>query len=158
MRASPTEIYSATTVDGVHLDAAARVGVLALAITLGGITACPEFHVLAWWDHSAPGRLLAGVLGPGGSSLVFGFGYGLLPGFLAALFSGRILADRPLPNGLVAAGVVFSLTVPVIYLQSAPFTWGVIAAWLAGTAAGTLCGILGALRVCERMHPISAVT
>ena len=144
-------IYSATTVAGVHLDVAARVGVLALAITIAATTACPEFHVLAWWDRSAVGRLLSRLLGPGGSSLVFGFGYGLLPGFLAALFGGRLLAERPLANGLVAAVVVFLLATPVIYLQAAPFTSGVVASWVAGTAAGTLCGVFGALRVRQRV-------
>lgn len=144
-------IYSATTVNGVHLDAAARVGVLALAITVAGTTACPEFHVLAWWDRSTPGELLTHLLGAGGSSLLFGFGYGVAPGFLAALFGGRLLAERPVANGLVAAGVVFLLATPVIYLQSAPFTSGVIASWIAGTAAGTLCGVFGALRVRQRV-------
>jgi hypothetical protein len=147
-------IYSATTVNGVHLDAAARVGVLALAITVAATTACPEFHVLAWWDRSTPGELLTRVLGAGGSSLLFGFGYGLAPGFLAALFGGRLLAERPLANGLVAAGVVFLLATPVIYLQSAPFTSGVIASWIAGTAGGTLCGVFGALRVRRRVTAI----
>ncbi|MBY0275839.1 hypothetical protein K2Z84_10880 [Candidatus Binatia bacterium] len=144
-------IYSATTVNGVHLDAAARVGVLALAITVAATTACPEFHVLAWWDRSMPGELLTRLLGSGGSSLLFGFGYGLAPGFLAALFGGRLLAERPVANGLVAACVVFLLATPVIYLQSAPFTSGVIASWAAGTAAGTLCGVFGALRVRQRV-------
>ena len=144
-------IYSATTVNGVHLDAAARVGVLALAITVAATTACPEFHVLAWWDRSAVGELFSHLLGAGGSSLVFGFGYGLAPGFLAALFGGTLLAERPVANGLVAASVVFLLATPVIYLQSAPFTSGVIASWVAGTAAGTLCGVFGALRVRQRV-------
>jgi hypothetical protein len=144
-------IYGASTVNGVHLDAAARVGVLALAITVAATTACPEFHVLAWWDRSAPGRICSVLLGAGGSSLVFGFVYGLFPGFLAALFGGRMLAERPAANGLVAAGVVFLLATPVIYLQSAPFTSGVIAIWLAGTAVGTLCGVFGALRVRRRV-------
>jgi hypothetical protein len=144
-------IYGASTVGGVHLDAAARVGVLALAITVAATTACPEFHVLAWWDRSVPGRMFTTLLGAGGSSLVFGFVYGLFPGFLAALFGGRMLAERPIANGSVAAGVVFLLATPVIYLQSAPFTSGVIAIWLAGTAAGTLCGVIGALRVRRRV-------
>lgn len=145
-------IYSATTVQGVHLDVAARVGVLALAITVAATTACPEFHVLAWWDGSTPGRALTRLLGPGGSSLVFGFVYGLLPGFLAALFGGRMLAERPIANGFVATSVVFLLATPVIYLQSAPFTSAVIAIWLAGTAAGSLCGVFGALRVQRRVY------
>lgn len=146
-------IYSATTVNGVHLDAAARTGVLALAITVAGTTACPMFNVLAWWKASVVGRFLMEdlAMGPGGSSLVFGVVYGLLPGFLAALFGGRMLDDRPLANGLVAAGVVFVLALPVIYLQSVPFTGGVVAAWIAGTAAGALCGVLGALRVRARV-------
>ncbi len=144
-------IYSATTVSGVHLDVAARVGVLALAITVAATTTCPELHVLAWWDRSAPGLFFTTLLGAGGSSLVFGFTYGLVPGFLAALFGGQLLAERRVANGLVAAGVVFLLATPVIYLQSAPFTSGVIASWLAGTAAGTLCGVFGALRVRARV-------
>jgi hypothetical protein len=144
-------IYSATTVHGVHLDVAARVGVLALAITVAATTACPELHVLAWWDRSAFGQFFTRVLGTGGSSLVFGFMYGVFPGFLAALFGGRLLAERPLANGLVAVSVVFLLATPVIYLQSAPFTSGVIAIWLAGTAIGTLCGVFGALRVRQRV-------
>jgi hypothetical protein len=144
-------IYGATTVNGVHLDAAARVGVLALAITIAATTACPEFHVLAWWDRSALGGMFTSLFGTGGSSLVFGFAYGLFPGFLAALFGGRMLAERPVANGIVSACVVFLLATPVIYLQSAPFTSGVIAIWLAGTAAGTLCGVFGALRVRRRV-------
>jgi hypothetical protein len=144
-------IYSATTVNGVHLDVAARVGVLALAITVAGTTACPEFHVLAWWDRSAIGGFLTQLLGVGASSLLFGFGYGLAPGFLAALFGGRLLAERPIANGAVAACVVFLLATPVIYLQSATFTSGVIASWIAGTGAGTLCGVFGALRVRQRV-------
>lgn len=144
-------IYSATTVQGVHLDVAARVGILALAITLAASTACPELHVLAWWDRSAFGVFFTDLLGRGGSSLVFGFVYGLFPGFLAALFGGRLLAERPLANGLVAVAVVFLLATPVIYLQSAPFTSGVIAIWLAGTAVGTVCGVFGALRVRRRV-------
>lgn len=140
-------IYSATSVGGVHLDAAARVGVIALAITIAATTMCPEFHVLAWWDRSAVGRLLSRALGAGGSSLVFGFGYGLVPGFLAALFGGKLAAERPLENGLVAAAVVFLLALPVVYLQTAPFASGVIASWIAGIAAGTLCGVFGAQRV-----------
>lgn len=144
-------IYSATTVNGVHLDAAARVGVLALSITVAATTACPELHVLTWWDGSYLGRMFTDLVGVGGSSLVFGFAYGLFPGFLAALFGGRLLSERPVANGLVAVGVVFLLATPVIYLQSAPFTSGVIASWLAGTAAGTLCGVFGALRVRQRV-------
>lgn len=144
-------IYSASTVDGVHLDAAARVGVLALAISVAATTACPELHVLAWWDRSAAGQFFTTLIGSGGSSLVFGFIYGLFPGFLAALFGGKLLAERPVANGLVAVGVVFLLATPVIYLQSAPFTSAVIATWLAGTAAGTLCGVFGALRVRQRV-------
>lgn len=144
-------IYSATTVNGVHLDAAARVGVLSLAITVAATFACPELHVLAWWDGSAVGGWLTGLLGQGASSLIFGFGYGLVPGFLGALFGGRLLAERPVANGLVAAGVVFVLAAPVIYLQSAPFTLGVVASWAIGTAVGTLCGVFGALRVRERV-------
>ncbi|MEO6027740.1 MAG: hypothetical protein ABIR79_12815 [Candidatus Binatia bacterium] len=144
-------IYSATTVQGVHLDVAARVGILALAITVAATTACPELHVLAWWDRSAFGQALTQLLGGGGSSLAFGFMYGLFPGFLAALFGGRLLAERPLANGLVAVAVVFLLATPVIYLQSAPFTSGVIATWLVGTAVGTLCGVFGALRVRRRV-------
>lgn len=144
-------IYSATTVNGVHLDVAARIGVLALAMTVAATTACPELHVLTWWDRSLAGRFLSDVLGAGGSSMVFGFAYGLFPGFLAALFGGRLSSERPLPNGLVAVGVVFLLSTPVIYLQSAPFTSAVIATWIAGTAAGTLCGVFGALRVRQRV-------
>lgn len=144
-------IYSATTVNGVHLDGAARVGLLALAITVAATTACPELHVLAWWDRSYMGEVFTGFLGRGGSSVVFGFVYGLFPGFLAALFGGQLLADRPLANGLVAGGVVFLLATPVIYLQSSPFTAGVIARWLAGTAVGTLCGVFGAIRVRQRV-------
>jgi hypothetical protein len=144
-------IYSATTVNGVHLDAAARVGVLALTITVAATTACPELHVLTWWDGSYLGQMFTDLIGAGGSSLVFGFAYGLFPGFLAALFGGQLLSERPLANGLVAVGVVFLLATPVIYLQSAPFTSGVIASWLAGTAAGTLCGVFGALRVRQRV-------
>lgn len=151
-------IYSATTVQGVHLDVAARVGILALAITVAATTACPELHVLAWWDRSAFGQFFTERLGTGGSSLVFGFVYGLFPGFLAALFGGRLLAERPLANGLVAVGVVFLLATPVIYLQSAPFTSGVIAIWLAGTAVGTLCGVFGALRVRRRVGFAAAVS
>lgn len=150
-------IYSASTVNGVHLDAAARVGVLALAITVAATTACPELHVLAWWDRSAAGRFFTEIFGAGGSSLVFGFAYGLFPGFLAALFGGQLLAERPLANGLVAVAVVFLLATPVIYLQSAPFTSGVIGSWLAGTAAGTLCGVFGALRVRQRVALATAL-
>jgi len=144
-------IYSATTVNGLHLDTAARIGVLALAITVAGTTACPEFHVLSWWDRSGLGHRLTEAIGVGGSSLVFGFAYGLVPGFLAALFGGRMLAERPLANSLVAAGVVFLLATPVIYLQSVPFTSGVIASWVAGIAVGTLCGVGGAFRVRRRV-------
>jgi hypothetical protein len=150
-------IYSATTVNGVHLDVAARVGVLALAITVAGTTACPEFQVLAWWERSATGLFFSSLLGAGGSSLVFGFVYGLFPGFLAALFGGKMLAERPLANGLVAGGVVFLLATPVIYLQSAPFTSGLIASWVAGTAAGALCGVLGAVRVRQRVTDAAVV-
>lgn len=144
-------IYSATSVEGVHLDAAARIGVIALAITIAATTVCPEFHVLTWWDRSGVGRLLTRVLGLGGSSLVFGFGYGLLPGFLAALFGGRMAAERPVANGLVAALVVFLLATPVMFLQTAPFTSGVIASWVTGTAVGTLCGVFGAQQVRRRV-------
>ena len=144
-------IYSATTVNGVHLDTAARVGLLALAITVAATTACPELHVLAWWDRSYMGQHLTDLFGAGGSSVVFGFVYGLFPGFLAALFGGQLLADRPMANGLVAGGVVFLLATPVIYLQSSPFTAGVIASWLVGTAVGTLCGVFGAIRVRQRV-------
>lgn len=151
-------IYSASTVNGVHLDVAARIGVLALAITVAATTACPELHVLAWWDESAAGRMFTELLGVGGSSLVFGFIYGLFPGFLAALFGGKMLAERPIANGLVAVAVVFLLATPVIYLQSAPFTSGVIGSWLAGTAAGTLCGVFGALRVRQRVMLASALS
>jgi hypothetical protein len=150
-------IYGATTVQGVHLDAAGRVGILALAISVAATTACPELHVLAWWDRSAPGLYLTRVLGAGGSSLVFGYVYGLLPGFLAALFGGRLLAERPVANGLVTVGVVVLLAAPVIYLQSAPFTAGVLASWLAGTAIGTLCGVFGALRVRRRVALTPAI-
>ena len=135
---------------GLHLDAAARIGVIALAITVAATTACPGFHVLAWWDRSAIGRWFTAGIGPGGSSLVFGFAYGLVPGFLAALFGGRMLAERPVANALVAATVVFLLALPVVYLQSAPFTSGLIASWVAGIAAGTLCGVGGAFRVRRR--------
>ena len=106
--------------------------------------------MLAWWDRSIPGRWLTGTIGPGGSSLIFGFAYGLVPGFLAALFGGRMLAERPVANALVAATVVFLLALPVVYLQSAPFTSGLIASWVAGIAAGTLCGVGGAVRVRRR--------
>lgn len=144
-------IYSATAVNGVHLDAAARVGVLALAVTVAGTTACPEFHVLKWWDRSLPGHALTALLGAGGSSLVFGVAYGLAPGFLGALFGGRLLDKRPRANGLVAASVVFLLATPVMYLQSSPFTSGVMASWAAGAAVGTICGVFGALRVRHRV-------
>lgn len=144
-------IYSATTVNGVHLDAAARVGVLALAITVAATTACPELHVLAWWDRSYLGTTFTDLLGRGGSSVVFGFIYGLFPGFLAALFGGQLLAERPVANGFVAVAVVLLLATPVIYLQSSPFTSGVVASWLAGTAIGTLCGVFGAIRVRQRV-------
>jgi predicted anti-sigma-YlaC factor YlaD len=150
-------IYSASTVNGIHLDAAARVGVVALAITVAATTACPELHALAWWDHSYFGSVLTDLLGAGGSSVVFGFGYGLLPGFLAALFGGQLLADRPVANGFVAVAVVFLLATPVIYLQSSEFTSGVIASWLAGTAIGTLCGVFGAIRVRQRVALVGAV-
>lgn len=150
-------IYSATSVEGVHLDAAARIGVIALAITIAATTVCPEFHVLTWWDRSTVGTLLSGALGSGGSSLVFGFGYGLLPGFLAALFGGQMAAERPVANGLVAALVVFLLATPVMFLQTAPFTSGVIASWLSGTAVGTLCGVFGAQQVRRRVDAPSAV-
>jgi len=46
----------------------------------------------------------------------------------------------------------------VIYLQSAPFASGVIASWLGGTAAGTLCGVFGALRVRQRVTTVTAST
>lgn len=149
-------IYSATTVRGLHLDAAARIGVLALAITVAATTACPGFHVLRWWDRSSIGTWFTAQLGPGGSSLVFGFAYGLVPGFLAALFGGRMLAERPVANALVAAAVVFLLALPVVYLQSAPFTSGLIASWIAGIAAGTVCGVGGALRVRQRTGVVAA--
>jgi predicted anti-sigma-YlaC factor YlaD len=144
-------IYSATTVNGLHLDVAARIGVLSLAITVAAITACPQFQVLALWDSSVLGRFFTARLGAGGSSLVFGFGYGLFPGFLAALFGGNLLAERPVANSLVTGAVVFLLASPVIYLQSAPFTSGVVVSWIAGTAVGALCGVLGAVRVRQRV-------
>ena len=144
-------IYSASTVNGVHLDAAARVGVLGLAITVAATTVCPQLQVLAWWDRSYFGHVFTDVLGAGGSSVVFGFGYGLFPGFLAALFGGQLHADRPVANGLVAGAVAFLLATPVIYLELSPFTSGVIASWLAGTAVGTLCGVFGAIRVRQRV-------
>lgn len=150
-------IYSATTVNGVHLDVAARIGVLALAITVAATTACPELQVLAWWDRSAVGSMFTELLGVGGSSLVFGFIYGFSPGFLAALFGGQMRAERPIANGLVAVAVVFLLAIPVIYLQSAPFTSGVLGSWLAGTGAGTLFGVFGALRVRQRVMLASAL-
>ena len=149
-------IYSATTVKGVHLDAAARVGILALAISVAATTACPQLHVLTWWDESVPGQWFTSLIGAGGSSLVFGFFYGVFPGFLAALFGGRLLAERPLANGFVAVAVVMLLATPVIYLQSAPFTSGVLASWIAGTAVGTLCGVFGALRVRRRVSLVPA--
>lgn len=144
-------IYSATSVEGVHLDAAARIGVISLAITIAATTVCPEFHVLTWWDRSAVGRLLTRVMGEGESSLVFGFGYGLLPGFLAALFGGRLAAERPVANALMAAIVVFLLATPVMFLQTAPFTSGVVVSWITGTAVGTLCGVFGAQQVRRRV-------
>lgn len=144
-------LYGATTVDGVHLDAAARMGVLALAITVAATTACPELHVLTWWDRSVAGQWLTWLLGAGGSSLVFGFGYGLIPAFLGALLGGRLMTERPIVNALVAVAVVFVLVVPLIYLQSAPFSSGVITIWLAGTAIGTMCGVCGALTVRQRV-------
>lgn len=150
-------IYSATTVKGVHLDAAARVGIIALAISVAATTACPQLHVLSWWDGSAPGRWLTSLIGAGGSSLVFGFAYGVFPGFPAALFGGRLLAERPIVNGLMAVAVVMLLATPVIYLQSAPFTTGVLASWITGTAVGTLCGVFGALRVRQRVAIAIAV-
>lgn len=150
-------IYSATTVNGVHLDVAARIGVLSLAITVAAITACPQFQVLALWDASALGRFFTTRLGGGGSSLVFGFGYGLFPGFLAALFGGSLLAERPIANSLVTGAVVFLLASPVIYLQSAPFTSGVVVSWIVGTAVGALCGVLGAVRVRQRVAYASGV-
>jgi len=149
-------IYSATTVNGVHLDVAARIGVLSLAITVAAITACPQFQVLALWDSSVLGRFFSARLDAGGSSLVFGFGYGLFPGFLAALFGGNLLAERPLANSLVTGAVVFLLASPVIYLQSAPFTSGVVVSWIAGTAVGALCGVLGAVRVRQRVADATA--
>lgn len=149
-------IYGATSVDGVHLDVAARIGVIALAITIAATTVCPEFHVLTWWDRSAAGRMLTTLLGPGGSSLVFGLGYGMLPGFLAALFGGRLAAERPVTNGLVAALVVFLLASPVMFLQAEPFTWGVISSWLAGTAVGTVFGVFGAQHVRRRVDAPAA--
>jgi hypothetical protein len=148
-------IFSATTVNGVHLDVAARIGVLSLAITVAAVTACPQFQVLALWDQSLLGDFFTDRLGTGGSSLVFGFGYGLFPGFLAALFGGNLLAERPLANGLVTGAVVFLLASPVIYLQSAPFTSGVVASWIAGTAAGAICGVLGAVRVRQRVARVA---
>jgi predicted anti-sigma-YlaC factor YlaD len=151
-------IYSATTVNGVHLDVAARIGVLSLAITVAAITACPQFQVLAVWDGSALGRFFTAQLGAGGSSLVFGFGYGLFPGFLAALFGGNLLAERPVANSLVTGAVVFLLASPVIYLQSAPFTSGVVLSWIAGTAVGALCGVLGAVRVRQRVADASVLS
>lgn len=150
-------IYSATCVEGVHLDTAARIGVIALAITIAATTVCPEFHVLMWWDRSVVGGLLSHLLGDGGSSLMFGFGYGLFPGFLAALFGGRMAAERPVANGVVAAVVVFLLATPVMFLQTAPFTSGVIASWLAGTAVGTLCGVFGAQQVRRRVDAPAAI-
>jgi len=51
----------------------------------------------------------------------------------------------------VTGAVVFLLASPVIYLQSAPFTSGVVASWIGGTAAGALCGVLGAVRVRQRV-------
>ena len=149
-------MYSATTMNGVHLDVAARIGVLSLAITVAAITACPQFQILALWDSSVLGRFFSARLGAGGSSLVFGFGYGLFPGFLAALFGGNLLAERPIANSLVTGGVVFLLASPVIYLQSAPFTSGVVASWIIGTAVGALCGVLGAVRVRQRVADAAA--
>ncbi len=150
-------IYGATTVNGVHLDVAARIGVLSLAITVAAITACPQFQVLALWDSSALGRFFTARLGAGGSSLVFGFGYGLFPGFLAALFGGNLLAERPVANSFVTGAVVFLLASPVIYLQSAPFTSGVVVSWITGTAVGALCGVLGAVRVRQRVADASVL-
>src|SRR5439155_5319889 len=149
-------MYSATTMNGVHLDVAARIGVLSLAITVAAITACPQFQILALWDSSVLGRFFSARLGAGGSSLVFGFGYGLFPGFLAALFGGNLLAERPIANSLVTGGVVFLLASPVIYLQSAPFTSGVVASWIIGTAVEALCGVLGAVRVRQRVSDAAA--
>lgn len=150
-------IYSATTVNGVHLDVAARIGVVSLAITVAAITACPQFQVLALWDRSLLGGFLTAHMGTGGSSLVFGFGYGLFPGFLAALFGGNLLAERPLANSLVTGAVVVLLASPVIYLQSASFTSGVVVSWIVGTAAGALCGVLGAVRVRQRAADATAL-
>jgi hypothetical protein len=77
----------------VHLDAAARIGVLALTITVAATMACPELHVLSWWDRSALGRMFTGVLGPGGSSLVFGFApftSGAIASWLAGATAGTV--------------------------------------------------------------------
>ena len=70
----------------------------------------------------------------------------------------RVLATRPVANGLVAAAVVMLLATPVVYLQSAPFTSGVLASWLAGAAAGTVCGVFGAFHVRRRVTLASVTT
>ena len=149
-------IYSATTVNGVHLDAAARVGVLALAITVAATTACPELHVLAWWDRSYLGDVFTQLLGRGGSSVVFGFIYGLFP------WISRGALRRPAARGAARGKRVGRCGRGAVARHASdlpavvPFTSGVVASWLAGTAAGTLCGVFGAIRVRQRVAVAAA--
>lgn len=88
---------------------------------------------------------------------VFAFVYGLFPGFLAARLGGLLISEWPVANGCFAVTVVLLLATLVVYLQSALFTSWVIGSWLAGTAAGTVCGVFGALRVRQRVAMASAL-
>jgi hypothetical protein len=83
------------------------------------------------------GAVLEG-LGVESGYFVAGALYAALPLTVALLLVRGGASLRPVPQGLIAGGLLFALLVPAILLQCVPFTWGLVASWLGGALFGSL--------------------
>ncbi|MFQ5675828.1 MAG: anti-sigma factor family protein [bacterium] len=83
-------------------------------------------------------------LSTGGSFFLFGALYALIPMSIAAYLSGSRSGNHPLARGSIAGVMFVALLAPSIYLQCAPFAFGVLLVWFGGALLGSvLGGVLG---------------
>ncbi len=75
----------------------------------------------------------------GGAFFVLGMVYAFIPMTLATYLScGQ--TQRPLWKGALAGGLFVLLLLPGLYLKCAPFTFGILLGWSAGSLVGSVAG------------------
>ncbi|RMF67693.1 MAG: hypothetical protein D6743_04485 [Calditrichaeota bacterium] len=137
-------LFSAGSTEARTWRAFAQASIIAVGIFLGFTLFSPvpsSVHFCRYYSLTQP---VVDRLSIGGTFFLFGALYALIPMSLAAYLSGARAGKHPWAKGSLAGVMFVALIAPGIYLQCAPFAFGVLLVWFGGALVGSvLGGVLG---------------